>query len=220
MKNDNNYTLTINVLEQVLKSFAIEAKDCKREEELCQKAKNFIEKTGYYKEVEIDPSIIAVINATEYIWSPDLYVIDKDDKKLFVEFKFTNKLLDYSRIKSNLSAILGLEDVKRENFIGGILVSLIPGTNILNTYPIYRLDASSGVKIFIKEIQEGVTMAIFRADVNTQAPSDLLDKAIGQYVGVNSFSQYRDIHIDNPWTRVIICGEDNLIFKPFDNQKI
>lgn len=214
MKNSNN-KLQLNILEQVLSSFAEEVGASSSKRAVLQKLQSYLEKklAGW----KIDPKafVSVVINGEEYLWNPDFFVTDQDNNIIFIELKYTNILQDYDKLKLSLSSILELEEVKEKNIIGGMLLTLIPGSDILSVCPIYKLSKNSGVEVFEKKLAEGVTMAIFRVDVNSPSPKDILDRAIGLFVKNKPYNQYKDIYGDNPWTRVVICGDGDLEFKPF-----
>lgn len=47
-------------------------------------------------------------------------------------------------------------------------------------------------------------------------PVIALDKAVSAYVGHRSYTQFVDINMDNPWTRVVILGVNDTGNVEFD----
>jgi len=55
--------------------------------------------------------------------------------------------------------------------------------------------------------------------VGEEDPVVKLDQAVSAYVGHESYNQYVDIHMDNPWTRVIVSGINEMKQADFDSTK-
>ena len=53
-------------------------------------------------------------------------------------------------------------------------------------------------------------MAILVGGLNRPNPKEFMDGAVSQYVGNIGHNQYIEIHLDNPWTRVITTGINEL----------
>jgi len=47
-------------------------------------------------------------------------------------------------------------------------------------------------------------------------PRVVLDEAVRIYVGSNHYHQFIDVHMDNPWTRVIMSNVNGMRQKDFD----
>lgn len=79
-----------------------------------------------------------------------------------------------------------------------------------------------GVQIFEQPfIIEGRTvgkMAILVGGLHNPNPKEFMDNAVHQYVGNVGHNQYIEIHMDNPWTRVITTGINELPFRPLKVQ--
>jgi len=52
--------------------------------------------------------------------------------------------------------------------------------------------------------------------VGSEDPVAKLDMAVSQYVGNIGHNQFIDINMDNPWTRVIISGINDMKQEDFD----
>ncbi len=50
-------------------------------------------------------------------------------------------------------------------------------------------------------------------------PVEMLDWAVSEYVGNEGHNQFIDINMDNPWTRVIISGINEMNQEDFDPTK-
>lgn len=57
-------------------------------------------------------------------------------------------------------------------------------------------------------------MAILVGGLNSPNPKEFMDNAVHKYVGNIGHNQYIEIHMDNPWTRVITTGINELPFRP------
>lgn len=53
-------------------------------------------------------------------------------------------------------------------------------------------------------------MAILVGGLNRPNPKEYMDAAVHQYVGSIGHNQYIEIHLDNPWTRIITTGINEL----------
>ena len=58
-------------------------------------------------------------------------------------------------------------------------------------------------------------MAILVGGLNRPNPKVFMDEAVSRYVGNIGHNQYIEIHLDNPWTRVITTGINELPLGPF-----
>lgn len=50
-------------------------------------------------------------------------------------------------------------------------------------------------------------------------PVGTLDQAVRAYVGHHSFMEFIDINMDNPWTRMVVSGINDMKQVDFDPQK-
>lgn len=57
-------------------------------------------------------------------------------------------------------------------------------------------------------------IAILVGGLNKPNPKEFMDAAVHKYVGSIGHNQYVEIHLDNPWTRVITTGINNLPLRP------
>lgn len=56
-------------------------------------------------------------------------------------------------------------------------------------------------------------MAILVGGLNMPNPKEFMDNAVHHYVGNIAHNQFIEIHMDNPWTRVITTGINELPFR-------
>lgn len=63
-------------------------------------------------------------------------------------------------------------------------------------------------------------LAILRGGLLEENPISYMDTAVSQYVGYQPHNQFIEIQMDNPWTRVIISGINELEFEKFINQRL
>lgn len=70
--------------------------------------------------------------------------------------------------------------------------------------------------IIIRELTEGnnIKIAIFTYSGNKN-PKIHLDEAVRDYTNGNGFNQFIDSHLDNPWTRVVILGLNEIEQKEY-----
>lgn len=56
--------------------------------------------------------------------------------------------------------------------------------------------------------------------VGQDDPVEKLDIAVSKYVGSRAYMQFVDIHMDNPWIRVVIFGTDQMEEGDFQPSKL
>lgn len=82
------------------------------------------------------------------------------------------------------------------------------------------------VKIFEQELidkRNGNSvgkMAIIVGGINSANPKGVVDEAVQRYVGEKSFCHFTEIHLDNPWVRIVISGINNVPYQPFKDQRL
>ena len=80
-----------------------------------------------------------------------------------------------------------------------------------------------GVQIFEQDLKDDDNkvvgkVAILVGGVDKPNPKEFMDNAVHEYVGGDGHNQYVEIHLDNPWTRVITSGINNLPMKKFTTE--
>ncbi|MGB3227094.1 MAG: hypothetical protein WBB02_03895 [Saprospiraceae bacterium] len=73
----------------------------------------------------------------------------------------------------------------------------------MNQIELFEQDLTKGQKAVGK-------IAIFRGGLNTDNPSELLERAVSKYVGDKGYNEFVEIYLDNPWVRVIVLGINEL----------
>lgn len=70
--------------------------------------------------------------------------------------------------------------------------------------------------IIIREISQGenIKIAIFTYTGDNN-PKTNLDEAIRDYTKGKNFNQFVDSHLDNPWTRVVVIGINEIEQKEY-----
>lgn len=64
--------------------------------------------------------------------------------------------------------------------------------------------------------KEGIVvgkLAIILGGIGNGNPKAVVDEAVAQYVGAESYCQFTDIHLDNPWVRVVIKGIGDISYE-------
>lgn len=63
-------------------------------------------------------------------------------------------------------------------------------------------------------------IAILRGGLRSGNPIAHMNAAVSEYVSNRvMFNEFVEIHMDNPWVRVIITRIDELEYQPFTNQR-
>lgn len=60
------------------------------------------------------------------------------------------------------------------------------------------------------------SLAILRGGLNTGNPSALMDAAVSKIVDDKPYNEFVEIHLDNPWVRVVVFGINDLEYKHFE----
>jgi hypothetical protein len=63
-------------------------------------------------------------------------------------------------------------------------------------------------------------IAIIRGGLNTDNPTALLNAAVSEYVQNTGYNEFVEIFLDNPWTRVVMSGINEIKFEKFQDQKL
>ena len=63
-------------------------------------------------------------------------------------------------------------------------------------------------------------VAIIRGGIGAQNPKAIMDKAVSNYVARELYNQFVEIHLDNPWIRVVIKGINDVQYEPYENQHL
>ena len=56
-------------------------------------------------------------------------------------------------------------------------------------------------------------MAIIIGGIGQGNPKAVVDEAVAKYVGTEKNCQFTDIHLDNPWVRVVIKGINDIEYE-------
>lgn len=63
-------------------------------------------------------------------------------------------------------------------------------------------------------------LAILRGGLGTQDPTEFMNNAVEDYARGYPHNQFIEIHLDNPWVRVVITGINHLKYVNFDTQRL
>ena len=79
------------------------------------------------------------------------------------------------------------------------------------------------VKIFEEYLKddndnEKGKVAILVGGINSDNPKEFMDGAVSKYVGRDGHNQFVEIHLDNPWTRVLVRGINDIPFRPMTDK--
>ncbi|WP_333577330.1 hypothetical protein [Sphingobacterium sp.] len=82
----------------------------------------------------------------------------------------------------------------------------------------------SKIEFFEKIIEEKgeitCKIAIFKGGIGEENPTEIINNAVREYVGHKGHNQFVEIHLDNPWLRVVIEDINMLKFREFKNDKM
>jgi hypothetical protein len=80
------------------------------------------------------------------------------------------------------------------------------------------------VEIFEQELRNGDKVvgkvAILRGGLNTDNPTAIMNEAVSSYVEHQSYNEFVEVFLDNPWVRVIVSGINELDYKEFNSQRL
>ncbi len=79
----------------------------------------------------------------------------------------------------------------------------------ISQYPLIGKDGKKKGKI-----------AILRGGLNSDNPIAVMNNAVSQYVERELHNQFVEIHMDNPWVRVILSGINELEYEEFKKQHL
>lgn len=71
--------------------------------------------------------------------------------------------------------------------------------------------------------KEGVKqgkVAILSGGLHSNNPIAHMNAAVSEYVGRDLYNEFIEIHMDNPWVRVIVSNINDLDYKDFVNQRL
>lgn len=63
-------------------------------------------------------------------------------------------------------------------------------------------------------------IAIFRGGLNSATPIVFMNSVVREYVGQQGYNEFVEIHLDNPWVRIVITELNLINFKQYNNEKI
>jgi hypothetical protein len=64
-------------------------------------------------------------------------------------------------------------------------------------------------------------ISILVGGMSEENPKEFMDKVVNKYVGTTGHNQFIEIHLDNPWTRVVMDCINDIKFRPItDNDKL
>lgn len=72
----------------------------------------------------------------------------------------------------------------------------------------------------LKNGQKVGKVAILRGGLNTDNPTEIMDNAVSKYVDRALHNQFIEIHLDNPWVRVVVSGINDLKYDDFTDQHL
>lgn len=63
-------------------------------------------------------------------------------------------------------------------------------------------------------------LAVLIGGLRSEQPIMFMDAAVSNYVGRTGYSEFIEIHMDNPWVRVILTDLNNLQLEEYTNQTL
>jgi hypothetical protein len=89
----------------------------------------------------------------------------------------------------------------------------------MNNIEIFEQELKIEDKTTKKEKTVG-KVAILRGGLNSDNPTAVMNDAVSTYVGTNGHNQFIEIHLDNPWVRVVISGINDVDYDVFKGQRL
>lgn len=97
---------------------------------------------------------------------------------------------------------------------------IIQGINELY-YKSFKPSIFKNVEMFQQDlIKTRSSVAIFRGGLDSEKPIAYMNDVVSEYVGQKGYNEFVEIHLDNPWVRVVFTDINSLEYEPFKNQKI
>jgi len=63
-------------------------------------------------------------------------------------------------------------------------------------------------------------IAVLRGGLSSKNPIAYMNAAVSEYVERELFNEFVEIHMDNPWVRVILKGINEIEYYEFTNQRL
>jgi hypothetical protein len=86
------------------------------------------------------------------------------------------------------------------------------------------MKSMSKIEIFELELKKGDSnvgkVAILRGGLSSENPTAIMNDAVSTYVDRKGHNQFIEIHLDNPWVRVVIGGINEVDYKDFTDQRL
>jgi hypothetical protein len=177
--------------------------------------------TELFEKLEIEPSISVLLGSRKITMIPDLLVTTNNGEKIVIEVKqsqnLSNEMVNLACMR--LYNILENINAGELNIIGGVVIVFSSDKIVMRKIVVN--EEIKFVRIYEQILgPDKAKMAIFVANSNTPNPTLLLERAVSKYVGTKSFNQFRDVHSDNPWVRIVITGINNLDYDAFTTQRL
>lgn len=212
MKMENSDTIGLEFISFLLKSFIPKEKEWSSIEGMAEYLKVSDKNKVLISDINLHASYPINISGQERKWQPDLEVTLNDGKIIFIEVSHHLEKDKVNKILNSYSAILSILGRGNTNIVGGILCTL--GDD--ERYTIYNIINNSinqNVKIFKQKIgDKGSEIAIFIVRPDVPMPQQILEEAIGKYVGDSPYSEFVPGMRNEKGIRVIIKGINNLEF--------
>ena len=81
-------------------------------------------------------------------------------------------------------------------------------------------DVEISISEFTTVNERRAKIAIFRGGFGTDNPTPILEEAISNYVGNSGYNEYVEVHLDNPWYRIIVGGANDIKFKSYQGERM
>lgn len=83
---------------------------------------------------------------------------------------------------------------------------------LIYEHPIYEKDKNTG-----KRVRKG-HIAILVGGFDKDNPKGYMDKVVKKYAGENSYNEFIESFLDNPWVRVVTIGINEIDFKEYEGK--
>lgn len=209
---ENSDTISLEFISFLLKSFIPREKEWMSIEGMADYLKAYDTNRVLISNIDLHASYPINISGQDRKWQPDLELTLSDGKIIFIEVSHHLGNNMANRILNSYSAILSILGKENTNIVGGILCALGDDgrytiSNVINN------SINQNVKVFRQEIgDKGSEIAIFLVNPDVPMPQQILEDAIGKYVGDSPYSEFVPSVRNESGIRVIIKGINNLEF--------
>ncbi|MBQ6722962.1 MAG: hypothetical protein IJQ84_00395 [Paludibacteraceae bacterium] len=209
---ENSDTIGLEFISFLLKSFKPKEKEWSSIEGMAEYLKKSDLNGILLSNINLHASYPIYISGQERNWKPDIELTFNDGKIIFIEVTHHIENVMTNKILSSYSAILKILGKENKDIIGGILCALSDERKY-NIFNVINNCINQNVNVFKQKLgDKGAEIAIFQVRPDVPMPQQILEDAIGKYVGDSPYSDFVPGMRNESGIRVIIKGINNLEF--------